>query len=108
MIARGNERKSVFRDDRDRESYLERLAACRKRFGFFVYAYCLMDNHVHLAIERGPELLSRIMLTLQSGYTQRFNKRHDRVGHLFQGRYKAFLVDRDQYLFALVRSLLPP
>ena len=105
MIARGNERKSVFRDDRDRESYLERLAACRGRLGFFVYAYCLMDNHVHLALERGPEPLSRIMLTLQSAYTQRFNKRHDRVGHLFQGRYKAFLVDRDQYLFALVRYI---
>jgi putative transposase len=105
VIARGNERKAVFRDDRDRERYLDRLAHYRERFGFRLYAYCLMDNHVHLAIQRGPVALSRIMLALQSSYTQWFNRRHSRVGHLFQGRYKAFLVERDRYLLALLRYI---
>jgi putative transposase len=105
VTARGNERKAIFRDDRDRELYLARLATCRERFGFYLYAYCLMGNHVHLALERGPVPLSRIMLGLQSFYSQRFNRRHDRVGHLFQGRYGAFLVEKERYLFALLRYI---
>ena len=64
-----------------------------------------MDNHLHLAVERGPVALSRVMLSLQGSYTQWFNVRHGRVGHLFQGRYKALLVDRDRYLLALVRYI---
>jgi len=105
VIARGNERKAIFRDDLDREVYLERLAQCRSRFQFRVLGYCLMNNHVHLALERGPVALSRSMLALQSFYVQRFNFRHKRVGHLFQGRYKAFLVQDERYLFALLRYI---
>ena len=105
VIARGNERKAIFRDDLDREVYLERLAQCRSRFQFRVLGYCLMNNHVHLALERGPVALSRTMLALQSFYAQRFNLRHQRVGHLFQGRYKAFLVQDERYLFALLRYI---
>ena len=105
VIARGNERKAIFRDDRDREVYLERLAQCRSRFQFRVLGYCLMHNHIHLALERGPVALSRTMLALQSFYAQRFNFRHKRVGHLFQGRYKAFLVQDERYLFALLRYI---
>jgi putative transposase len=105
VIARGNERRAIFRDDRDREEYLGRLARYRERFGFKLLAFCLMDNHLHLAIERGPVALSRVMLSLQGSYTQWFNVRHGRVGHLFQGRYKALLVERDRYLLALVRYI---
>jgi REP element-mobilizing transposase RayT len=105
VIARGNERKAVFHDDRDRERYLERIALYRQRFGFGLLAYCLMDNHVHLAIETGSTPLSRVMLALQSSYTQAFNRRHARVGHLFQGRYKAFLVEKEQYWLALLRYI---
>ena len=105
VIARGNERKAIFRDDLDRKNYLERLAECRARFQFRILAYCLLGNHVHLALERGPVALSRIMRTLQSFYAQRFNLRHQRVGHLFQGRYKAFLVQDERYLFSLVRYI---
>ena len=105
VIARGNERKAVFRDDRDRQEYLDRLIRCRERFGLKLLAYCLMGNHLHLAVERGSTSLSRVMLALQSSYTQWFNRRHGRVGHLFQGRYKAFLVERDRYLLALVRYI---
>jgi putative transposase len=105
VIVRGNERRAVFLDDSDRERYLRRLAHYRERFGFRLYAFCLMSNHVHLAIRSGKEPLSRIMRGLQGSYTQAFNRRHRRAGHLFQGRYKAFLVQEDPYLLGLVRYI---
>lgn len=105
VLVRGNERRDVFRDDRDRTRYLERLAHYQQKFGFQVWAYCLMSNHVHLAIARGEARLSRIMAGLQSSYTQYFNRRHRRSGHLFQGRYKAYLVEKDRYALALIRYI---
>jgi putative transposase len=105
VIARGNEQRDVFRSDSDREFYLRRLAHYRDRFHFRLYAYCLMTNHVHLALETGPVLLSRIVLALHGSYAQAFNRRHERVGHLFQGRYKAFLVQKTSYLLSLVHYI---
>jgi putative transposase len=105
VIVRGNERKAVFRDDADREHYLMRLAHYRERFEFRLIAYCLMTNHVHLALETGEVPLSRVIHGLQFSYTQAFNRRHQRSGHLFQGRYKAFLVDADRYFLALLRYI---
>ncbi len=105
VIARGNKRRAIFRDDADRRLYLERLAHYREKFEFELIAYCLLDHHVHLAIRTGRFPLSRIMVGLQSSYTQAFNRRHQRVGHLFQGRYKALLVEEDQYLLGLVRYI---
>lgn len=105
VVARGNERKAIFRDDDDREAYLARLVRCSERYRFRLIAYCLMDNHVHMALERGPLALSESMRTLQSSYAQWFNRRHARTGHLFQGRYKAFLVQDETYLLALVRYI---
>jgi REP element-mobilizing transposase RayT len=105
VIARGNERREIFRDDTDRRLYLARLAECRKRYDFGVLAYCLMPNHVHLAIERGPVPLGKIVLALHAFYSQKFNHRHERVGHLFQGRYKAYLVDCERYLGALIQYI---
>src|ERR1700726_330030 len=84
VIVRGNERKAVFRDDADRTKYLDRLSHYREKFSFRLLAYCLLDNHVHLAIETGKSPLSRTMAGLQSSYTQYFNRRHKRAGHLFQ------------------------
>jgi putative transposase len=105
VIARGNEQRDVFRDDSDRDLYLCRLARYQTRFRFRLYAYCLMTNHVHLALETGPVPLSRIVLALHGSYAQAFNQRHGRVGHLFQGRYKALLVQKTTYLLALVRYI---
>ncbi|HEY3172505.1 MAG TPA: transposase [Thermoanaerobaculia bacterium] len=105
LIARGNERREVFRDDADREDYLGRIARYRKRFDIRLYAYCLMPNHVHLAVGQGATSQSAFMHALQSSYTQGFNRRHCRVGHLFQGRYKSFLVDCERYFLALVRYI---
>jgi REP element-mobilizing transposase RayT len=101
--ARGNERRALFRVDADRQEYLSLLATCREKFRFQLLAYCLMTNHVHLVIRTGAEPLARIMARLHSIYAQWFNRRHDRVGHLFQGRYKACLVRDDRYLHALLR-----
>jgi REP element-mobilizing transposase RayT len=105
VIARGNERRDIFRDDRDRRLYLARLAECRKRYQFGLLAYCLMSNHVHLAIERGPVSIGKIVLALHAYYAQKFNDRYERVGHLFQGRYKAYLVDCERYLGALIQYI---
>lgn len=105
VIARDNEQRDIFRDDADRELYLRRLAHYRDRFRFRLYAYCLMTNHVHLALETGPVPLSRIVLALHSSYAQAFNQRYTRVGHLFHGRYRALLVQKTAYLLALVRYI---
>ena len=105
VIARGNERREIFRDDMDRRLYLARMAECRRRYDFGVLAYCLMPNHVHLAIERGSVSIGKIVLVLHAFYGQKFNHRHERVGHLFQGRYKAFLVDSERYLGALIQYI---
>lgn len=105
VVARGNERRDVFLDDTDRREYLRRLAGYRERFRFEPLAYCLMRNHVHLALRRGPVTVGTIMHALQSSYTQWFNRRRDRVGRLFQGRYYAALVDHDRYLLALLRYI---
>jgi REP element-mobilizing transposase RayT len=102
VIARGNERRPIFRDDRDREEYLGRLARYRKQFRFDLLAYCLMTNHVHLAIRTSRAPLSRAMASLQSSYAHWFNRRHERVGHLFDGRYKAFLVQEERYFTTLI------
>ena len=105
VIARGNQRRDIFRDDADRATYLERIEHYRERYRCLVYAYMLMSNHVHLLIETGTVGLSKIMQGIQFSYTQRYNRRHHAVGHLFQGRYKAILCDRDAYLLELVRYI---
>jgi putative transposase len=105
VICRGNQRQVIFRSDADRKYYLELLEQYRQRYSFKVYAYVLMSNHVHLLIETGRVPLSRIMQGLQLRYTGYFNKKYNKVGHLFQGRYKAILCDRDAYVTELVRYL---
>ncbi len=105
VISRGIERRELFRDDADREKYLALLEKAVGRFGFRLYAFCLMSNHVHLALETGKIPLSRVMRSINTSYAGYFNLRHRRVGYLFQNRYKAFLVDREEYLLALIRYI---
>jgi len=102
VMARGNERRAVFRDDPDRQRFWETLAEAVERFGLRLYAYCLMPNHYHLVLATPRANLSRAMGWLQTTYTARFNRRHRRNGHLFQGRYKAQLVEADAYAQWLV------
>lgn len=105
VIVRGNQRQKTFFSDRDYQAYLERLAKYRERYGVGVYAYCLMPNHVHLLLGCSDTPLSRFMQGLQQSFTQYFNRAHRKVGHLFQGRYKAIVCDRDEYLLELVRYI---
>ncbi len=106
VIARGNQRQRVFLDDGDRVRYLRFLGERLESRDFSLYAYCLMDNHVHLLIERGADYpLSKYMQRLQGAYTGFFNRKHRKIGHLFQGRYKSILVDKENYLLELVRYI---
>ena len=95
-----------FLNDIDRESFVETLAWVVERFGWICHAYCLMDNHFHLLIETPMSNLSLGMRQLNGVYTQRFNRRHKRVGHLFQGRFKSILVEQDSYLLELCRYIV--
>ena len=106
VTSRGNARQRVFRDDEDRKTFLATLAWVVARFGWRCHAYCLMDNHVHLLIETPQPNLSRGMRQLNGVYTQRFNRRHRKVGHLFQGRFKAILVEKEGYLLELARYIV--
>ncbi|NIR29557.1 MAG: addiction module toxin RelE [Gammaproteobacteria bacterium] len=106
LTARGNRRESIFLDDKDRHAFLRLLGESRERLGWGCYAYCLMTNHFHLVVETPEANLARGMRQLNGVYTQRFNQRHGRVGHLFEGRYKSVLVDRASYLLELVRYVV--
>jgi putative transposase len=105
VTTRGNERKPIFRDDRDRQQWLDRLAAVVGRYRLRVHAYVLMRNHYHLLVETAEANLSEAVRQLNAVYTQDFNRRYRRVGHLFQGRYKSVLVEKDSYLTELSRYI---
>ena len=95
VTARGNERKRIFRDDEDRRRFLVALEEMAAQFGVEVLVFCLMPNHYHLVIRTPKANLSRAVGWLQTTYTIRFNRRYRRSGHLFQGRFKAHLVEED-------------
>jgi putative transposase len=101
VILRGNARQDIFSDDKDRYRFYEILQKSRERFLHRIHAFCLMTNHVHLEIQVGEIPLSRIMQNVSLRYTQWFNWRHKKSGHVFQGRYKAVMVDADAYLLEL-------
>lgn len=106
VTSRGNAREDIFADDEDREVFLSTLDTTVKRFNWLCHAYCLMDNHYHLMIETPEGNFSRGMRQLNGVYTQRYNRRYSRVGHLFQGRYKAIVVEKESYLLALCRYIV--
>ena len=91
ITARGNARQAIYEDDIDRSTFLRTLQSVVERSGWLCHAYCLMDNHYHLLIETQDANLSEGMRALNGRYTQAFNRRHRRVGHLLQGRFKATL-----------------
>ncbi len=103
VTARGNERKAIFRDDADRRRFVELLAEWVARFGVRLHAWVLMDNHYHLLVETPRGNLTQAMQWLQVSYAMRFNRRHRRSGHLFQGRYKAILVEAETAVWELSR-----
>ena len=106
VMARGNARERIYLDDEDRQRFLDGLSRVCDRFGWILWAYCLMDNHYHLLVETEQPTLSRGMREVNGGYSQCFNRRHGRVGHVLQGRYKAILVDKEAYLTELQRYIV--
>ena len=106
VTSRGDRREDIFLDDTERERWLTTLAQWCERFNWAIHAWCQMSNHYHLLIETPDGNLSAGMRQLNGVYTQLVNRRHQRVGHVFQGSYKAIIVDRDSYLLALARYVV--
>jgi REP-associated tyrosine transposase len=105
VFARGNAKQSIYFDDADREAYLRILGLVTKKRRWRCLAYCLMDNHVHLLLETPEANLAAGMQSLHGVYAQTFNERHERVGHLFQGRYGSVRITTDSQLWTTVRYI---
>ena len=103
VTSRGDRREPIFDDDQDRLALLEVASRAMIRFDARVLAFCLMGNHYHFVVTTAQANLSRVMRQINGVYTQTYNRRHRKAGHLFQGRFKAILVDRDAYLLEVCR-----
>ncbi len=106
VTSRGNQRDAIYVDETDRQLFLDVLAEVCERFNWVLHAYCLMNNHYHLLVETPDANLSTGMRQLNGVYTQRFNRKQGRVGHLFQGRFKGILVEKEAYLQELARYIV--
>jgi len=106
VTSRGDARRTIFCDDNDRLLFLDVLDSIVSRCHWLCHAYCLMNNHYHLVVETPEGNLSRGMRQLNGVYTQRFNRRHRKPGHVFQGRYKAIVVEKESYLLELCRYVV--
>jgi len=105
ITSRGNLREKIFFEDKDKEKFLEILERTKERYGYFVHAYALMDNHYHLLIETPYTNIKQIMQNINTSYTVYINIKYRRSGHLFQGRYKSIIVDKETYLLELSRYI---
>ena len=106
VTSRGNARRKIFREDHDRAKFLEVLGTVINRYNWICHAYCLMDNHYYLLIETPEANLSKGMSQLNGVYTQAYNRRHRKPGHIFQGRFKGILVEKENYLLELCRYVV--
>ena len=105
VTSRGNERRSIYQTNRDFEKFIGYLESATERYGARIHCFCLMTNHYHLLLETPRGNLQAILHHLNTGYTNYFNTKKKRVGHLFQGRYKAILVEKDHYALELSRYI---
>ncbi len=105
VSSRGNERKEIFKDEIDRKAFLDLLTDSLKTYSVILYCYVLMENHFHFLLETPLANLSEFMRRFNITYTSYYNRRHKRVGHLYQGRYKSILVDKESYLAVLSRYI---
>ena len=105
IVTRGNNRKAIFKEDSDYSSFLSTLLQLKQKSSFNLYAYCLMPNHFHLLMDVKSKSTSEVMQRLLTAYTKYFNKKYKKTGHLFQGRYKAIICEKDSYLLELVRYI---
>ena len=103
VTSRGDRREDIYEDDTDRLRFLEVLGHVCENYNWVCHSYCLISNYYHLVVETVEENLSKGMRQLNGFYSQTYNRRHQKVGHVFQGRYKAILVEKESYLLELCR-----
>lgn len=103
VMLRGNNREKIFIDNEDKQRIIETIRLKKKDREFFLYAYCVMDNHIHLVIREGEDSLSRIVKRIGVSYAYYFNKKYNRIGHVFQGRFKSENIEDDKYLLCAIR-----
>jgi putative transposase len=103
IINRGNQKERIFLENADFEKYLQLLKHCKRKFGFKLFGYCLMPNHVHVMLEpNDPVALAKIMQSITQTYTFWFNKKYKKSGHLWQGRFKNMIIHKDDYFLQCV------
>jgi len=102
IIARGNERKDIFLDDEDKNKFIQIIINKKKKNEYILYAYCLMSNHLHLLLKEQEDNISRTMRRINTAYAYYFNKKYNRVGHVFQNRFRSEPVENDHYLISLI------
>lgn len=105
IMVRGNERKAIFKMDEDKERYMDTLLDKKRNGEYTLYGYCIMDNHVHLVIKEEAEPIERAMKRIGVSYAQYYNHKHERVGHVFQDRYKSEEIENDTYLLSALRYI---
>lgn len=105
IIERGNEKKDIFKNHADRIKFLEILDRNKEKYGYKVYAYCLMNNHIHLLIGSNGSDISQVMKSINVSYVLYFNRKYNRCGHLFQDRFKSEYIDSDEYLLEVSRYI---
>ncbi len=105
IMIRGNERKNIFLDEQDKSRFVEILNDKKKSVSFYLQAFCLMDNHVHLMISEGVDDIARVMKRITVSYVYYFNKKYKRIGHLFQDRFRSEVVEDDNYVLSLARYI---
>jgi len=104
-MLRGNEKKDIFNSNADKQRFLETVFEKKQENRFYLHAFCLMNNHVHLMISEGVEDVATVMKRINVSYVYYFNNKYKRVGHLFQDRFKSEVVEQERYLLALVRYI---
>lgn len=105
VMLRGNEKRNIFVSDTDKLHFIEIVGKMKKSDRFYLYAYCLMNNHIHMMISEGTEDIAKILKRITVSYVSYFNKKYKRVGHLFQDRFKSEVVNEDEYALTLVRYI---
>ena len=102
-MLRGNNRERIFIDEEDKIRIIDTLEKTKKAEGYFLYAYCVMDNHIHLIIKEGKDPIARIVKRIAASYSYYFNKKYKRIGHVFQERYKSESIEGESYLLSAIR-----
>ena len=104
-MLRGNERKDIFIDEEDKKKFIKTVIQKKADKAFKLYAYCIMNNHLHLVIQEQKEPISRIIKKIATSYAYYFNAKYKRVGHLFQDRYKSETIEDEPYLLSVIRCV---